>query len=316
MKQGFLILLLFACIGSAAAQRTVKYLDYLGRSVPVERASFYATTLSVNDLYYHQIFYIREDRLQMDGFFTEADCKIKQGLFYYYYPNGNIEKLCNYKKNKLNGRYVSFYENGMMKDSAYYTNGRINGYKFSWHNNGMFKDSMFIYDDGGGGSISWYRNGQPCSGGYFAAGGQPRGTWQYFHFNGKPAAKERHENGKLVEKKYYDTSGNEEQDSTNTDRVLSFPGGDAGWKKYVEDRAIIPTGWESIKTGDIVVGITAIIDHEGHVTDAFVSSPFHPAFDQLALKTITSSPPWLPAIEHHRAVDTEVVLPVSFVQAK
>ena len=316
MKHGFFTLLLFACIGSATAQYNENYLDYLGRPVPVERASFYTTTYLVNDLYYHKVYYIREDRLQMDGFFTKADCKIKQGLFYYYYPNGNIEKLCNYKKNKLNGRYISFYKNGMMKDSAYYTDDRINGYKFSWHSNGMFKDSMSIYDDGSGGSISWYSNGQPCSGGYFAAGGQPRGTWQYFHFNGKLAAKERYENGKPVEKKYYDTTGKEERDSTISDRVLSFPGGDAAWKKYVSDRAIVPSGWESIKTGDIVVVVTAVIDHDGHVTDAFVSSPFHPAFDQVALKIITSSPQWLPAIEHHRAVDTEVVLPVSFVQAK
>lgn len=309
----FLFPLFFAC--SLTAQRSETFLDYQEKPVPVEKALFYATTENIGEFYYRKIFYIREDILQMEGFYTDAACKQRQGLFYYFYPSGKIRKMCGYNKNKLSGRYINFYENGLMKDSAQYDKGNMFGHSYSWYPDAMLKDSTLLNQDGSGSRVSWHRNGEPSSAGYFAAGGKLRGTWQYFHRNGKTAAREQYQNGQVVDKKYFDSTGKVE-DTSSTDRVASFPGGEAAWEDYIASKAIIPAGWESTKSGDIIVLVTAIIDEEGNVYNAYVLSPYHPAFDKLALKLVESAPRWIPAIEHHRLVETEISFPVKFVRAK
>ncbi len=316
MKRCLFIFCFLIHVTTLTAQQPGQYYNYQWQPVAVDKALFYSTTDYLGELYYRRNYYIREDKMQMDGFYKDEDCKVKQGLFYYYYPSGNIEKMCSYDKNKLAGRYISFHQNGLMKDSAYYIKGNIMGNAFSWYPDGMVKDSIEIYKDGSGASVSWHPNGQPAAGGYFAAAGKLRGTWQYFHFNGKPASREKYEKGILAGIQYFDENGNEEMDTTNTDRAVSFPGGEKEWTKFVESHAIIPAGWENIKTGDISVVVSAVIDQEGRVQDAYVSSPFHPAFDKIALNLLQSSPPWIPAIEHHRKIQKEVRLPVTFSSAR
>ena len=178
----------------------------------------------------------------------------------------------------------------------------------------MKKDSVETYKDGSGAAASWHQNGKPSSAGYYAAGGKKRGTWQFFHYNGKLSALEVYDNGKLLNKRYFDENGIEEKDTINTDRELSFPGGDSAWIKYVSQYAYFPTGWDIRKTGAVVLVVSAVIDEEGKVTNAYVSSPFHPAFDAIALKIIQSSPNWIPAISHHRKIKSTVMKPISFAQ--
>ncbi len=316
MKQCLVILIFFISANVLIAQQTQQYYNYLWQKTIVDKALYYATIDNVGEVYYRRNFYLRDDRLQMDGFFKDQECKEKQGLFYYYYPTGNLEIICSYNKNKLEGRYMSFHQNGMMKDSAYYFKGNIMGNAYSWYANAMVRDSIEIYKDGSGAAISWHRNGQPSSGGYYAAGGKMRGTWQYFHFNGKPASREKYDNGARVGIQYFDENGNEQNDTANTDRAVSFPGGENEWIKYVDSHAIIPAGWENIKSGDITVVVSAVVDQEGNIQDAYVSAPFHPAFDKIALNLLQSSPQWIPAIEHHRKIEKEVRLPVTFSSAR
>jgi hypothetical protein len=57
-----------------------------------------------------------------------------------------------------------------------------------------------------------------------------------------------------------------------------------------------------------------MIDEEGKVQNLYVSIPFHPVFDKIALRMVQESPKWLPAISHNRTVSTWFTQPVSFVQ--
>ncbi|MEO6546688.1 MAG: hypothetical protein ABIN94_01765 [Ferruginibacter sp.] len=65
----------------------------------------------------------------------------------------------------------------------------------------------------------------------------------------------------------------------------------------------------------VVVVVSATIDENGKITDAFVSSPFHPAFDDIALKKTKKAPNWLPAINHHRR-KSFVSQPLTFQQGE
>jgi hypothetical protein len=44
------------------------------------------------------------------------------------------------------------------------------------------------------------------------------------------------------------------------------------------------------------------IDEEGKVQDAYVSTPFNPAFDDIALDVIKHSPAWKAAVSHNRKI--------------
>ena len=316
MKNYFLFFSFFMLSTSGSAQRTEQYYDYQWRPIAVDKALFFSITDNYGDLFHRRDYYIRDDKLLMDGYFTDRKCKVKQGYFYYYYPSGNLQIASSYENNDLHGWYLGFYDDGMMKDSSLYLKGNIIGNAFSWHRNGMMKDSTMMNKDGSGSSVSWHANGMPSAGGYFAAGGKMRGTWQFFHYNGKPSAREQYDNGKLQDKKYFDENGNEEKDTASTDREAGFPGGGTAWIKYLSNQAYLPPGWEAVKPGEIVVVVSAVIDEEGKVTGAYVSSPFHPAFDQIALKMMVASPRWIPAIAHHRKIKTEVRLPVTFGKAE
>ncbi len=297
------------------AQGLQQYFNHQWQKVDVDKAVFYTETHNYGNLFYRAIYYLREDKLQMEGFFSDAKCTKGEGALYSYYANGVTEKDCFYENNKLNGLYRAYYENGAMKDSAFYHQGKLLGTSYTWYRDGMPKDSITLQKDGSGVAVSWHQNGMPAAAGYFAAAGVHRGTWQYFHHNGKTSAREKYVQGVLVEKKYFDIDGNQDTGAVDNDRPAAFTGGDTAWKNYLSLQAIIPQGWDNFATGDITVVVNAIIDREGKLKNIFISVPFHPAFDKIALAAVTNSPQWLPAIEHHRLMETEVTLPISFTKA-
>jgi len=63
--------------------------------------------------------------------------------------------------------------------------------------------------------------------------------------------------------------------------------------------------------------VSFVINEEGQVEEAFASSPFHPAFDKIALDIIRASPKWNPAMDaHNRKVKAYRRQPVTFVQTR
>ena len=57
-----------------------------------------------------------------------------------------------------------------------------------------------------------------------------------------------------------------------------------------------------------------IINEEGKVEDAEVTTPFYPKFDKIAKEAIESSPNWIPAISHNRSVKFWIKQAVTFIQ--
>ena len=69
-------------------------------------------------------FYFDTGELSSTGCYTnQNDSIIRQGLWVYYYKNGNVSDSAFFRNNEITGRKVSFYENGTIKEVAEY--GRI-----------------------------------------------------------------------------------------------------------------------------------------------------------------------------------------------
>jgi len=76
----------------------------------------------------------------------------RNGDFYRYYENGNLDTYCVYVNDSIEGMEVMYSPNGEKTQETYYVHGKKNGPHKQFHYNGqikaegMFKDDMFDGD--------------------------------------------------------------------------------------------------------------------------------------------------------------------------
>jgi len=90
-----------------------------------------------------------------------------------------------------------------------------------------------------------------------------------------------------------------------------FPGGDAGWRKYLSENFHYPEKAIRKKIQGTVI-VQFIIDKEGKVTNVQVAKPVDPLLDAAAIQLIQSSPDWIPAVQNGRKVSSYKKQPIVF----
>lgn len=312
MKSTLTTIFLAICF-FAGAQEITKFYDWQWKETTLPYARFYAVIKNQDSAWHRRDYYIKENRLQMDGYYTDSSCKVTHGQFYFYHSNGRLQSAGRYTDGKKTGTWVSYHGNGMMEDSAVYENGEVAGTYQSWHSNGYPADSSVYLVDGSGVSIQWFDNGVPSAAGRYAAGRRKHGTWQYFHRSGQLSCKETYNNGAPVSKSYFNEAGEPEEPRV-TESAAEFPGGGAAWRKYMLKNLYFPDGYKLVNSDKVVVVLEAVIDENGKVSDVNVVSSFHPIFDQIAERMLRQSPKWKPAISYNRKVRYRVRQAVYFAQ--
>lgn len=312
MKKSLLILPFFMGI-IASAQKIEKFFDYNWKPCDPSIARFYALIEYKDSLWRRSDYYIRENKLQMTGSFRDSTSKTEEGLFRYFHTNGYPESFGTYINGKRQGPWLRYYNNGMMRDSVFYTNGQPSGTSLGWHLNGYPRDSSVYNDDGTAVKVEWFDNGNPSSAGR-TRHEKMNGKWVFYHKNGNVSAKEVYDNGRLLTRDYFDETGNPMTDTTSRDKGAEFNGGQKAWMKYMLGNLYFPNQYKITGGDRAIVVISAVIDEDGKVTDVEVFSPFHPAFDNIAVKMMKTSPKWKPAISHNRRVKYYIRQPVTFSQ--
>lgn len=295
------------------SQKIEKYYDWQWKETTLTMARFIGVIEKTDSGWHRQDFFLREHSLQMDGTYEDSACKIPNGQFRYFHSNGNLELkgLCVHGKRE--GLWLAFHYNGFMSDSAIYSKGYKIGNCYEWYENGSLSDSSIWNADGSGVAVGWFNNGNPSYGGRYSAGYKKNGKWTYYHRNGAVSAIELYKDGVLTDKQYFDEASHP-TDTINKDKAASFPGGAKAWEKYLGKKLYFPTQYELVGNDKAIVVIDAIIDEEGNVTNVAVSTPFHPAFDKIAVEIIRKSPRWVPAIKHNRKMSSGIKQPVVFAQ--
>ncbi|HSU27555.1 MAG TPA: energy transducer TonB [Chitinophagaceae bacterium] len=318
MKKVLPILLL--CTGNLLfgqrSTRIERFFDYSWKECDPSIARSYVIIQSRDSLWYRNDYFIREKKIQMQGSYRDSSCRIAQGLFSWFHPNGKLQATGKYQDGKKQGLWLSYHSNGMMNDSIVYRDGRPYGISKKWFADHSLMDSSVYNQDGTAQHTEWFDNGN------LSFTGQTLhdtifGKWQYYHKNGKLSASELYnKQGSLVSRDYYNERGTHMADTSNQDSDTEFPGGIRAWNKFISTQISFPENYE-ISGGDkAIVVVDAVIDEDGNVTDVEVSSPFFPAFDAIALNAIKKSPKWKPAISHNRRIKNSIRQPVTFVQAE
>ena len=299
---------------SLKAQKIEQFFDWKWQLTDASTARYYTLMEKKDTVWHRQDYFIHESRLQMDGSYQDPDSKIAHGYFHYYHANGQLASQGLYLKGKRQGLWLRYHDNGMLNDSAIYEQGNVVGTKMAWHRNGFLADSAVLNADGSGVSVSWFDNGSPAAAGRYATGGKLEGKWQYFHSNGQLSAVEIYQQDVLLSKTYFDETGHAITDTTSTDREASFPGGDKAWMNFLSKQLYFPAQWKIANADQAVVVVDWVVDEQGYVRDVRVQTPFHPAFENLAVEAISRSPRWLPAIAHYRKIKAYRRQPVTFQQ--
>ncbi|MEN9686305.1 MAG: hypothetical protein RLZZ28_2091, partial [Bacteroidota bacterium] len=254
-------------------------------------------------------------KLLAKGLYKDSTTLIKNGWFYFFYPNGILSSTGRYLVNRKEGLWLAYHPNGYIKDSVLYDAGEKTGAELSWHDNGFPEDSIAHKADGTAVSVSWYDNGNISAAGRLNTGNQFHGKWRYYHKNGQVSADEIYDNGKLISRKYFSAEGNNFSDSSLTEKQSSFVGGIEQWGNYLSKKLYWPQNFQLVNTHQVRIQVQFRIDENGSVKDEFITIPFDPIFNDIVLRAIHNSPKWQPAISHNRHVSSIQRQTVIFNQA-
>jgi hypothetical protein len=295
------------------AQKNTQYFSWQWKPCEIGLARFIAVIEHTDSGWFRNDFFAANNQLQMQGLYKDSACKIANGRFTYFYPDGKVSSSGKYVNEKKQGLWYSYHSNGMMRDSSVYEAGEKTGTSMGWHSNGYMSDSALFNSNGSAIHVGWFDNGLPSFSGKTMTN-KKEGPWRFFHKNGNTAALEKYEQDKLISRIYYDEDGVQLTDTTNKDRDAEFNGGIEKWKKFLEKNLQFPTGYKITNTDIVTITVTVLIDEEGNVTEPYVDIPFKPVFDKEALRVIKKSPKWLPAVSHNRKVKMYIRQPISFKQ--
>jgi hypothetical protein len=290
------------------------YYDYQWKKCQPVDARFYSIALNTDTGWYEVNYYINLKKLQRVGLFEDKECLIRNGTFYWFYPDGTLKSTGTYVHNKKNGVWMNYFPDKSVKDSLNYIDGNLTGVSLGWYNNGSSRDSSNLDTKGNGVYVSWFDNGNPSSAGKYIEFDKQQGKWQYFHKNGKLSSLETYDHNILLDKNYFDDKGNPMSDTSGVDLPTQFNGGDKAWGKYMSRNLHFPNAYEIENNSQAMVVVIATVNEEGKVIDVELSVPLFSVFDKIALDAVKNSPAWQPAESHNRKVYGSFTQTVCFSQ--
>ena len=226
MSRPKLLLFFIAIFGTAISysQKNIEaYYNYRWHECLADDARFYSVSRNTDSGWYKTDYFINLKKLQMAGLYEDKESTIRNGIFYWFYPNGTLKAVGKYIHNKKTGLWLDYFQDKSLKDSLNFKDGNSTGISLGWYNTGAARDSLNIDSNGNGVYVSWFDSGNPSSAGKYAEF-YKQGKWQYFHKDGKLSALEIYDHNVLKDKNYFDEGGNPMSDTTSKDRDVQFAG--------------------------------------------------------------------------------------------
>ncbi len=103
-------------------------------------------------------------------------------------------------------------------------------------------------------------------------------------------------------------------DTSGVNKNFSFQKDSNDWLNWLSKKLYWPTGYQFTNGDQAVVVLEITLNEEGKAENVEVATPFHPAFDKIALDVVRRSPHWNPRISHNRKVKAVFRQPVTFKQ--
>ncbi len=89
----------------------------------------------------HETHYYEGEKKYIDGNLSEDH---RDGLWYAYHKNGNVQTMAHYENGKENGRYTVYHENGSVYYTGFYKDGkRVGEWRFYDQNEKLVRTENF-----------------------------------------------------------------------------------------------------------------------------------------------------------------------------
>ena len=202
LMTGLLILINY----SLQAQDTLYFNDHWD-VCKKKQATYYRVRQQLDAGGYLASDYFLDGTLQMQGTFAADD--MREGLFTYYYKNGNKDASGYYLHNFKEGDWIQYYENGQIHSTGSYSRGfEEKNWKYYYDSGELRVDKNMHQGKHEGSFTSYFKNGQLHRQLYYKQD-TLAGNKKTYYENGKPHRDEVYENGNRVKAACYDSLGNE-----------------------------------------------------------------------------------------------------------
>jgi TonB family protein len=301
--------LLLCCMLSLIAFRSLAqetktlYFDWKKKPCGADTAYSKRVGTKVNNKWHVLEYSTKSGQVLCEADYADDGFTIADGPYawYYDYEQKKVSEKGNYKNGKKEGQWKGWYRDNSPWYSTMYVNDHIKGVSLTWRMSGGVSDSTIIDEKGSGYEKSFWQDGKASSYGGFTTW-KKEGDWTYYHRNGRPSSIEKMKGDSVISLSCFDEDGNPSTQYCGKDVESEFPGGQAGWLKYVHDKTAKAHFPQEYFDGKIYgsVMVEFVVDENGDVTDVTLITHADPKLEAIALKTIQSSPKWTPAWQHNR----------------
>ncbi|MFT4603130.1 MAG: antitoxin component YwqK of YwqJK toxin-antitoxin module [Arenicella sp.] len=320
----------FSVLGQETIDKDTVFLDSKWKVTNYrELATYYRKTVMTgpDSILLVQDFFLENGNIQMAGtYHGEMKRSNRTGEFKYYYTNGNLKAIYDYKGGLIDGERKKFYSNGNIKSIEHFDLGIQIDTIFTYYENGQvqkicvlnqnyqrdnpaFKHAkmkmMSAYSDDG---ISQVTNGKGVFIEYFLSGkkrteisysdGLPHGKWiKYSGKKKKKSAIMTFKEGKFIKGEIHDNGKKDVFSSFS--RKAYFPSGLRGLDKYLDDNL---GGCNDIKDNELLLMVSIGSDGKAYF-EQLISGDVGPCQLEELQMLVSNMPLWKAAIENGKYVD-------------
>ena len=177
-------LLIFIFSTSSFAQNDTIWYDANWNKAQKKQASYFRPQpVEKNNGYWWVDYYISGAK-QMEALSLNKDQEQFEGQVTWYYENGNIMQIVNYKNNSLYGLRKNYHESGPLKSQYSYIDGKIEGERVEYYDNAKLSESGF-YENGERNGLwnEYFRDGKLKGEGKYL-NDKKVGVWNMYYYDG------------------------------------------------------------------------------------------------------------------------------------
>ncbi|MEP6713512.1 MAG: energy transducer TonB [Ferruginibacter sp.] len=280
----------FTNVAKAQNYKFMYYLNAKLTSTSKDEAIIIGKGMKEDGVFRLDCYSIADAKLYLVAHFTDSSLSITQGPYTSYYENRKIESQAVYEHGLLEGLMQKWDTLGRKTDSIIYLHDNvIKAMEFSYHSNGKLA-SYKITDSLKNTlhNLTYNENDSLIS--------------EVF-FNGQRG----------VKKTYTKTGITYDSLFTREEKKAEFAGGPLGWLNYLKANlnASVPVA-NNAPEGIYTVIIKFIVKKDGDISDIESETHFGYGMEQEAIRIISRSPKWVPAIQYGRNVNAYRRQPITF----
>ncbi len=318
MKYLLLFVIFISDIVSLHAQTadTVEYfMDYEGNTCGPDSAYYYRLAYKDGEWWKVKDFYLLEKVKRMDGYFKTYSNGMfdnKQGMFFYYHPNGSLDYKVRYINNIREGLLKAYNDKGRIIDSSLYKEDQLTKFRYKWNDAGNVI-CKGVYDAEGSGKGTeeyFFDNGSLSAKGNVIYTEHKDSIWTYYHNNGQVSCTEQYEYGRCTERKCYDMTGKLEGDCE--EMIPPYYNKKRNNRYHIVDPDLL----DDVQADYVTFTVKILIDADGRVLDAemLTKALATNLFYKRAMQHLMHMPRWTPGKEHNRPVKMYTDLWVTVVR--